>query len=122
MMKCDRASAGAGRDGREPEHPFPLTLLEPGRKAEIVEVACPGFGICRRLAELGLLPGVRVRVVARSGPGGMIVEREGGRMAIGRGMGHRLLVLPLEESGDAARAFAPGRNAAARNRNANPAE
>ena len=85
-------------DTREaiPERPFPLTLLEPGRPAKIVEIACPGRGICRRLAAMGLQPGARVRIVAATGPGGLIVERDGCRMAVGRGMGHRLLVLPAE--------------------------
>jgi ferrous iron transport protein A len=95
-MKHDGASDKTDESVREGEQPFPLTFLAPGREAVIVEVTCPGFGICRRLADMGLLPGTQVRVAATAGAGGLIVEREGCRMAVGRGMGHRLLVLPVD--------------------------
>lgn len=52
---------------------MPLNELAPGRLARVVSVSAgdaaapPGLG--RRLAELGFLPGERVRIVARGFPG-----------------------------------------------------
>lgn len=92
-MTYETAPDGAGRE--ETERPLPLPLLEPGRSAVIVGIGGPGYGMRRRLSEMGLTPGVVVRVLPGHGGGALIVERDGCRIAIGRGMGHRIAVLPV---------------------------
>jgi len=71
----------------------PLTLLAPGTAAVIVEIAGAGRGIRRRLCAMGLAPGQEVTVCPGRGTGGLIVELHGNRLAIGRGMAHRIMVM-----------------------------
>ena len=45
-----------------------------------------------RLSSMGLLPGARVRVIDNSRPDTSIVECRGTRLALGRGLAHRIFV------------------------------
>jgi Fe2+ transport system protein FeoA len=95
----DQAAPHSGKhDGNSPS--LPLTLLEPGRHAVIVDIAGPGHGIRARLSDMGLIRGVNVRVMPGPGAGALVVERDGCRIAIGRGMGHRIMVMPLDAHRD----------------------
>ncbi|ABL78250.1 FeoA family protein [Thermofilum pendens] len=68
----------------------PLALVPPGSVVRLVEVQ-GGHGVLRRLFELGILPGVEFRVVF-NGAGPTVIERNGARLALGRGIAMRLLV------------------------------
>lgn len=68
----------------------PLAFFEPGREVEVVGFRA-GFGLQRRLAEMGIYPGVRLRVI-NSGPGPVLVEVWGGRLALGRGVAMKIWV------------------------------
>jgi len=73
---------------------MPLMMLQPGRRARVIQVQ-GGRGLTRRLASMGILPGVVVSLV-RGGPGGpAIVDVQGSRFIIGRGMAHRVMVQEL---------------------------
>jgi ferrous iron transport protein A len=52
-----------------------------------------GFGMERRLAQMGFLPGNKVRII-RSAPfhGPLLIEVEGREIVIGRGVAHRIVV------------------------------
>ncbi|NQT52389.1 ferrous iron transport protein A [bacterium] len=54
-----------------------------------------GQGLAGRLAALGLLPGVQLLVITNPGTGPAIVEVKGTRLALGRGMAHKMLVEAL---------------------------
>jgi ferrous iron transport protein A len=73
----------------------PLTALSPGQEGQVVQVQ-GGRGMALRLARLGVRPGAVVRLVS-SGPlrGPLLVEVEGMRVALGRGVARRILVRPL---------------------------
>jgi len=74
---------------------MPLMMLQPGRRARVLEVR-GGRGLTRRLASMGILPGTVVSLV-RGGPGGpVIVAVRGGRVVIGRGMAHRVMVQMMD--------------------------
>jgi ferrous iron transport protein A len=65
-----------------------------GETGEIAYVR-GGGGITRRLTELGLAPGMRVRMVSDAGSVGPVIVRVGdARIGIGRGMARRVLVRP----------------------------
>lgn len=50
-------------------------------------------GVTKRLADLGILPGMRIRVVRRAPFGGPVeVEVGGSRFMIGRGLASRIIV------------------------------
>ncbi len=74
--------------------PIPLTETLPGQVVRVHRVTGPGRGVRLRLATLGIRPGALLRILVR-GPGGpLLVETEGGRVALGRGLARRILVLP----------------------------
>lgn len=80
--ECPRCPAGC----------FPLSMAPCNECICLVEIE-GGHGMRRRLAELGLNPGCQLRVVQRHGDGPMILAvKDDARMAIGRGMAHRIMV------------------------------
>jgi len=70
---------------------MPLAMAVPGET--VVVMGCVGGpGVIRRLADLGIVPGVKVRVVGGGGGGPSIVELRGCRLGLGRGLMHKILV------------------------------
>ncbi len=65
--------------------PVELTRIEGGTKLN------------HRLVELGLTPGVRLRVMQDSG-GPLIIAVRDSRIALGRGMACKLTVIPIKEA------------------------
>ena len=51
-----------------------------------------GWGLQRRLADMGLTPGVQVRVVNSQRPGPVVIDIRGSRLALGYGVAHRIMV------------------------------
>lgn len=73
---------------------MPLSMATPGQEVRLVAVR-GGWGIRRRLAEMGLTPGETLRVI-QSGPSGpLVIAVRGFRLALGRGMAHRIEVEPV---------------------------
>jgi len=73
----------------------PLTSLTPGGKGVVV-FALGGYGLVRRLAEMGLTPGTEVQVVRKApfrGPIEIMVR--GVTLALGFGVASRVIVRPL---------------------------
>lgn len=71
-----------------------LSMAEPQQNVRLVEIR-GGKRLRKRLADLGLTPGATLRVVQAHGSGPMIVAvRQDTRMAIGRGIAHKLIVTP----------------------------
>jgi len=71
---------------------LPLTMAAAGQALRLVEIRA-GHELTHRLAELGLTRGVELKVVQDAG-GPLLVSVRGSRIAIGRGMAHKLLVAP----------------------------
>ncbi|PRX08803.1 UNVERIFIED_ORG: Fe2+ transport system protein FeoA [Martelella mediterranea] len=85
---------------RQPEaRPFPLAAADEGVWLSVVALK-PGDRFHKRLGELGIQPGTRLRIVCRS-EGGPLVVALGGfgetRIALGAGMAAKISVAP---SGD----------------------
>ncbi|MCC6024622.1 MAG: ferrous iron transport protein A [Thaumarchaeota archaeon] len=97
----------------------PLTSLSEGQEAVVVEIMFgepppstgfwggfrrrlgwgwrggggPRCGAAKRLADLGILPGARIKVVRKAPLGGPIeIEVHGSRFMIGRGLASRIIV------------------------------
>ncbi|OIQ60566.1 FeoA domain protein [Moorella thermoacetica] len=74
---------------------LPLEFLNTGREVVIKEVA-GGMSLRRRLTELGLVRGSTIRIIRNDKVGPIIVSpgdgSGGGRLAIGRGMAHKIMV------------------------------
>ncbi len=69
----------------------PLAFLPEGSSAIIVNVR-GGRGLMRRLTDLGLTPGIRVRMLRSQGYGPVLIEVRGTRLALGRGVAMKILV------------------------------
>ncbi len=74
------------------ENTVPLTMVEQGRKVKLVTIRS-GRGLRSRLAELGLIPGVELEIIANSLDGPFILGVKGSRVVIGRGMALKIDVL-----------------------------
>ncbi|MBP6471194.1 MAG: ferrous iron transport protein A [Chloroflexi bacterium] len=72
---------------------LPLSLAAAGQPLRLVEIHA-GHELTHRLAELGLTRGVELKVVQDAG-GPLLISVRGSRIAIGRGMAHKLIVAPV---------------------------
>ncbi|MGB9960115.1 MAG: FeoA family protein [Candidatus Bathyarchaeales archaeon] len=74
----------------------PLTDLAEGERGVIVK-AVGGFGLVRRLTEMGLTPGVEVKLLRKGSFGGPVeVEVRGVTLALGCGVASKVLVKSLK--------------------------
>lgn len=76
------------------ENSIPLTQAPIGRLLKLERID-GGHKFRRRLVELGLTPGINLRVLQDSG-GPMILAVRDSRLALGRGMAEKLSVVLLE--------------------------
>lgn len=70
---------------------MPLSMVSPGEVVQVVAVRA-GWGLQRRLAEMGLNPGVKVRVMNSQRPGPVVIDVRGSRLALGQGVAHKIMV------------------------------
>lgn len=80
------------RDASKPIMPLPLATV--GQQVELASIE-GGSRLVHRMAEMGLMPGVRFTVVTKGQPGPMIISLKDTRLVLGKGMVHRVLVYPL---------------------------
>ena len=71
---------------------MPLSMVTPSEVVQVVAVRA-GWGLQRRLAEMGLNPGVTVRVLNSQRPGPVVIDVRGSRLALGQGVAHRIMVI-----------------------------
>ena len=69
----------------------PLNEVRSGTTVRIVEVEA-GHSLKNRLAAMGLLPNVQIRVVRNDGAGQIIVNVKNSKVILGRGMSHKVFV------------------------------
>jgi len=74
---------------------MPLVAARSGQQVRLVDVQA-GHDLRARLAAMGLMPGMKLTVVRNSGGGPLVVMAHNTRLALGRGMVHRMLVSPVE--------------------------
>ena len=73
-----------------------LTSLCEGEKGIIIRAA-GGFGVVRRLAEMGLTPGVEIKLLRKCSFHGPIeIEVRGVALALGHGIASKVLVRPMK--------------------------
>jgi ferrous iron transport protein A len=69
---------------------LPLTMIAPGEPVKLVRIVA-GHRLRRRLTELGLIPGVEFKIMQDEG-GPLLLAVKDTRLALGRGMAHRIIV------------------------------
>ena len=72
----------------------PLSTIAAGKQVKVVSIDA-GWGLQRRLADMGLTPGLEVRVVGSQRPGSVVLDVRGSRLALGRGVANKILVEPV---------------------------
>ena len=70
---------------------LPLSMAAVGQQVVLAEIR-GGRRLRHRLAEMGLTPATRFRVVAKGNPGPIIIDLRDSRLVLGRGMVHRVFV------------------------------
>jgi ferrous iron transport protein A len=69
---------------------LPLSMVAPGESVRLVRIAA-GHRLRRRLTELGLIPGVELKIMQDEG-GPLLLAVKDTRLALGRGMAHKIIV------------------------------
>lgn len=81
------------------QHPvFPLGLAAPGELLEVVAVQ-GSERMQKRIASMGLRPGIRFAAVQNEGAGGLVVRIGESRLALGMAMVHRIQVIKVATRG-----------------------
>jgi len=70
---------------------MPLNLAPVGVPLRLVRVYS-GRGLVARLASMGLVPGASIRLLSGDRGGPVVLDVKGTRVAIGRGMAHKIFV------------------------------
>lgn len=78
-------------EGRDRPAAFPLSLAAVGETVE-VDSFRSGLEMEKRLAAMGLRPGVACEVLQNERPGGLVLRVGQSRLGLGMGMAHKILV------------------------------
>lgn len=73
---------------------IPLAALQPGHKARLYCINA-GRSLCGRLTSMGLAPGMLIEVIRRQSQCEMVICAHRTRLALGRGIIEKILVLPV---------------------------
>lgn len=79
-----------------PKDGIPLSLIPAGKMVKLIAVR-GGFGMCKRLGEMGINVGDTFEVVQNSFAGHFVIKFKETKLALGQGMVHRLIVQELKE-------------------------
>ena len=71
-------------------------MASAGELVAVVEVR-GGQGMQKRLFNMGLRPGIELRVLNSGHPGPFLVAVQDTRVALGHGMAHRVIVVPKDD-------------------------
>ena len=69
-----------------------LLMLRTGDKGVVVRIV-GGQGACKRLNELGLVPGTKVELVNKIASGPVMIRVKGSKLALGRGLANKVEVI-----------------------------
>ena len=70
---------------------MPLAMAAPGELVTVIEIRAGG-GLQRRLADMGLTPGVKIKMLNSHMPGPVLIDLRGSKVALGRGIAHKIAV------------------------------
>jgi len=73
---------------------MPLALASAGEKKCIVKFES-GRGMCQRLSSMGLNVGSEIEIIKKGFQGPLLIEAGDTRLAIGAGMAHKIIVMPV---------------------------
>ncbi len=68
-----------------------LTNLNTGDEGTLIDIE-GGRGIKSKLFNLGLTPGIKIKIISKNGWGPIVLKVRDGKIAIGRGMAEKILI------------------------------
>jgi len=68
-----------------------LTNVDPGKEVTIMDIN-GGRGVRSKLYSMGLIPGIKLKVLNRNGSGPVMIAVKDSRLAIGHGMAQKIIV------------------------------
>ncbi|MBN1177506.1 MAG: ferrous iron transport protein A [Dehalococcoidales bacterium] len=68
-----------------------LSRVSSGEKVTVLSLRA-GWGLQRRLADLGITPGMEIKVISSGRPGQVVLNVRGSRLALGRGVASKIMV------------------------------
>ena len=71
---------------------IPLSIVKPGQKVRLLKVNS-GQELRARLMTMGLMQNVEFSVVSNSHPGPFIIKVKGSKIALGRGVANKIVVV-----------------------------
>ncbi|MBM4025777.1 MAG: ferrous iron transport protein A [Planctomycetes bacterium] len=80
-----------GKTVIDPNRVQSLSVVKTGVKARLVRIDA-GRGLNNRLASMGFVPDAEITVVSNGHPGPFVVLVKEVKMALGRGVAHKILV------------------------------
>jgi ferrous iron transport protein A len=72
-------------------HEIPLAIARAGEPVTVTGIKA-GYGLQKRLADMGLTPGVQIKVMNRQMTGPLLIDLRGSRVALGRGIALKIYV------------------------------
>jgi len=76
---------------------LPLFLVPPGKEATLVSIK-GGKGFRARLMDMGLIEGIRLKVLHSQGGGPCVVLFDNTRLVLGHGMAKKILVQEIQDA------------------------
>jgi Fe2+ transport system protein FeoA len=70
---------------------MPLAMASPGKVLTVTGIKA-GWGLQRRLADMGLTPGVQIMVMNGQCAGSVLIDLRGSRLGLGRGVAQKISV------------------------------
>ena len=68
-----------------------LSRIDPGEEVTLIDID-GGRGVRSKLYSMGLVPGITLKILNRSGSGPVMIVLKDSRLAIGRGMAEKIIV------------------------------
>ncbi len=68
-----------------------LSMIDPGKEVTLIDIR-GGRGVRSKLYSMGLVPGINLKILNRSGSGPVMIAVKDSRLAIGRGMAEKIIV------------------------------
>ena len=70
---------------------LPLAMINPSEEVTVAEIR-GGRGLVQRLADMGLTPGTKLKVINSQMPGPILIDLRGSRLALGHGVALKIMV------------------------------
>ena len=70
---------------------MPLAMISAGEVVRVVDIRS-GRGLIRRLTDMGLTPGVNIKIINSQRPGPVVIELRGSRLVLGHGVAQKIMV------------------------------